>query len=278
MFLVYLKVSNYNKIMSLSGMININYRNSSKQIENDNKNLSCSIKNRKNYLYIYTCKAQTTRNISEIKIILNSMKLDENALDSTPLAVYTNDQIQNKTLSNLIDSFLLYSSNILVMENCEIINQMGNITIQGNINSKNILSNNSYILLSTNNDIKNISCIFEIKKKNENKFNLILMPNDSLEGNLNRAIVKINKNINLILNFRGNDEINYIHDKTNEYRKQNNWFNNWFDLSSGSIANCNIIIPFSAVILIIFGLILFIKKKPKKKSAPLEKNYINIGT
>ena len=100
------------------------------------------------------------------------------------------------------------------------------------------------------------------------------MPNDSLEGNLNRAIVKINKNINLILNFRGNDEINYIHDKSNEYRK----LNNWFDLSSGAIGNSNVIIPLSAVILIIFGLILFIKKKPKKNSAPLEKNYINIGT
>ena len=247
MFLVYLKVSNYNKIMNLSGMININYRNSSKQIENDNKNLSCSIKNRKNYLYIYNCKAQTTRNISEIKVSLNSMKLDENTLDSTPLAVYTNDHIQNKTLSNLIDSFLLYSSNILVMENCEIINQRGNITIQGNINSK---------------------------KKNENKYNLILMPNDSLEGNLNRAIVKINKNINLILNFRGSDEINYIHDKSNENRK----LNNWFDLSGGTIVNSNLIIPISAVILIIFGLILFFKKKPKKNSVSVEKNYINIGT
>ena len=274
MFLVYLKVSNYNKIMDLSGIININYRNSSKQIENDNKNLSCSIKNRKNYLYIYNCKAQTTRNISEINVSLNSMKLDENTLDSTPLAVYTNDHIQNKTLSNLIDSFLLYSSNILVMENCEIINQRGNITIQGNINSKNIISNNSYILLSINNDIKNISCNFEIKKKNENKYNLILMPNDSLEGNLNRAIVKINKNINLILNFRGSDEINYIHDKSNENRK----LNNWFDLSGGTIVNSNVIIPVSAVILFIFGLILFVKKKPKKDSVSVEKNYINIGT
>jgi hypothetical protein len=160
------------------------------------------------------------------------------------------------------------------MENCEIINQRGNITIQGNINSKNIISNNSYLLLSINNDIKNISSYFEIKKKNENKYNLILMPNDSLEGNLNRAIVKINKNINLILNFRGSDEINYIHDKSNENRK----LNNWFDLSGGTIVNSNLIIPISAVILIIFGLILFFKKKPKKNSVSVEKNYINIGT
>jgi hypothetical protein len=274
MVLVYLKVSNYNKIMNLSGIININYRNSSKQIENENKNLSCNIKKRKNYLYIYSCIVTTTRNVSEIKIILKSMKLDGKILDSTPLAFYSNEQIQNKTLSKLIDSFLLHSSNILVMENCEIINQKENVTIQGNINSKNIIGNNSYIFLTINNEIKNISCIFEIKNKNENKYNLILKLNDSLEGNLNRAIVKINNNLNLILNFGGSDEINYIPDINSEYRKHFNWFN----LSSGTIVNVNVITLISIVILVILGLILFIKKKPEKNPALLEKNYINIGT
>jgi len=272
MFLVYLKVSNYNKIMNLSGMININYRKNSKQIEKENKNLICNIKNRKNYLYVFSCTANTARNVSEIKVALESMKLDGNILDSTPLAVYTKEQIQNKTLSKLIDSFLLHSSNILVMDNCEIINQKENITIQGNINSKNIIGNNSYMLLSTNDEIKNIYCNFEIKSKNEYKYNLILKLNDSLKGNLNRAIVKINNNINLILNFRGNDEINYILDKSNKYST----FNNWFDLSSG--ANVNLIIHISPIILVFFGLLLFVRKKPKKKSEPLEKNYINIGT
>jgi hypothetical protein len=274
MFLVYLKVSNYKKIMNLSGMINIIYRNSSKQIEKENKNLSCSIKNRKNYLYIYSCTAQTNRNVSEIKVALENMKLDGNILDSTPLAVYTNDQIQNKTLSKLIDSFLLHSSNILVMENCEILNQKGNVTIQGNINSKNIIGNNSYILLSTNKGIEMISCSLEKRNKNENNYNLILKPNESLEGNLNRAIVKINNDINLILNFRESDEINYMPDKSNEDRK----INNWFGLFSGTKVNKNVIITISAVILLIFGLISFNRKKPAKKPASLEKNYINIGT
>ena len=192
-FFAYLRIIDFGKIDNISFPISIETDEKLRNLENEVIKITCTSENDNvgdESIYIFNCSRSYNRTPLSLKFLnyedffINDIKI--NNLESTSYAKYLSSNIQdqvgeNRNLNKIQLSF----------KNSTIINQVNNITIEGE-NDNNIVSNNAYLLYQEN-DIKykNISCTI-IKKIGNNKiFNLICKPLFTFEGNLSFATVTL---------------------------------------------------------------------------------------
>ena len=192
-FFAYLRIIDFGKIDNISFPISIETDEKLRNLENEVIKITCTSGNDNvgdESIYIFNCSRSYNRTPLSLKFLnyegffINDIKI--NNLESTSYAKYLSSNIQNQVGENGNLNKIQLS-----FKNSTIINQVNNITIEGE-NDNNIVSNNAYLLYQEN-DIKykNISCTI-IKKIGSNKlFNLICKPLFTFEGNLSFATVTL---------------------------------------------------------------------------------------
>ena len=251
MFYTYLRVINYNPLPNYLTMeIDEIKKNNLLRNLDTNETIYCNYTNEnRNNIYQYLCN--TTINDSEISINLDTILLNGiNKVDYTPLADYTKDL--------KYEGFDFFKRQLTIY-NCIILNQENWIEIQGNIdNNSNITANNPYLLVVTNNnDIKNISCNFSKRNENNELYSLTCYSEDDFIANLDKSIGSLNDDNNFILSFNeSSGSVNYtykIYTLNNNNRKCGG-------LSPGAIVDIIVPCAFILIAIIVITALLRLKK------------------
>lgn len=256
-FLVYLRIVQYTNPQFIKLKANVRYSTKLRILQNEELNFICYEQEKNDEVYTFNCNHILENNLilSNIEINLDSIKLDEkdDTLYSGPIAKIT----KNLTNSEMLE---MLKNNQFTMKNCLITNQIDDITIKGEIDDLNIVQyqNKPYLLIVTeNNELKNISCKFNKYNSEENNYelkcnNLV----DTTKARLHESIAKLNDTSNVILSFKdSNGNLNYTYSRNSKYQHPKAKKG----LSGGKIVA--IILPCVAVIIAVTGLILFLGRK-----------------
>ena len=211
-FFTYIKIINFWKIDYISFHISIESEEKLSNLDENNINITCIIigvlgidKN----IYYYNCSNPYNKNPSSIKL-LNYQNIfiggiKANKLILTSYAKYLGSNIQEQTRNN---SYL--KSKIIFFYNSIIINQIKNITIEGEYYHYEF-SKNAYLIINKENE-KDFPCTMKKNGENNDTYFLICKPLTSFEENLNFVVVNLTEiNKIMYLNFdEDNSFVNFI--------------------------------------------------------------------
>ena len=211
-FFTYLRITDFWEIYNISFPISIKSNGRLRNLEENVVNITCVKTNEfkvdDNNTYYFNCLRPYNKTPSSIKFLsYKDFFVDEIEVDRlilTSYAKYLGSNIQEQTKNN---SYL--KSEILFFYNSTIINQIKNITIEGEYYFHNF-SKNAYLIINKENET-DFPCTMKRTEK-ENDTYLICKPLTSFEGNLNFVAVNLT-DINKImyLNFSENNSyVNFI--------------------------------------------------------------------
>ena len=175
----------------------------------DDENIVCTNDDDKKNdgIYKYICNVSSGDSVESI--YLTDIKFDNNKVQIGPYAKYTS-KLQNGELLTFLEK------NQITMHNCSINNQDYDITIHGYTENPIPNTDNPSLLVVTNdNQFKNISCEYKSLNTDSNYYQLKCNPQNSINANLNNTYGRINDNDYITLEFEDNDSsnVNYIPNK-----------------------------------------------------------------
>jgi len=260
-FLAYLRIIDCSEIYNISFPISIKSDGRLRNMEEEFINITCiresNFSNDKNIFY-FNCSNPYNNTPSSVKFLnYKDFFMDDIKIDSLILTSYAKFLSSNIQQQTGINSYL--KSEILFFYNSTIINQIKNITIEGEYNY-NESSKNAYLILNKENE-KDFPCTME-NIEEEHIYILICKPLISLEGNLNFAAVNLT-DINKIM---------YL-----EFYENNSYVNFIIDSNKGSKLSIGVIVAIVSICIIFFcfvGIFIYFIKIKDLKPSP-SKKYID---
>ena len=208
-FFTYLRIIDFWEIYNISFPISVKSNGRLRNLEENIVNITCVKTNKfkidDNNTYYFNCLKPYNKTPSSIKFLnYKGFFVDEIEIDGlilTSYAKYLGSNIQEQTKNN---SYL--KSEILFFYNSTIINQIKNITIEGEYYFHNF-SKNAYLIINKENE-KDFPCTMKRIEK-ENDTYLICKPLTSFEGNLNFVAVNLT-DINKIMYLDFSENNSYV--------------------------------------------------------------------
>ena len=225
-------------------------------LDETEENVECTLNETLDEISVYKCSKSLTYSINNIKC-----DLKDDSLNYTKLAKNMCENLQNQK-GNKISK-----KGLIILRDCEIIDQDKKITISGTTGED--ITNETNSNLSVLSEDGNILIIpTQFIKQNSGNYNMELNYKRSLKANLSESlgIIEGGKNYYLIFN----------KDKSSQLNFEQKAFKNTFTkkkssgLSAGAIVA--IVVPLILVLFVVAGGVAYIKKNPTIPHVPMENN------